>query len=99
MSASNVAAVPAAKVEANQVLVQGRVEDVREWESGDTSGYVTTVKLPAADQYSSAATVEVSSRRKIGKGGEEIRILCNLGGFRKRVNGKDFVNMRLVAVE
>jgi hypothetical protein len=105
MAGENVARMPAQQqVSVNHVVVAGRVERFRDWESDSgTSGYVTIVKLPAPDEYSSAQTVEVSSRKKLGKQGDEIKQLCRLGGFLKKGRGDngpyEFVNMRLVAVE
>lgn len=102
MSSVQAVAAPAS-IKANEVLVSGRIDDVRDWESGDSAGYVTRLRLPAADEYSSAATIEVSSRRKLGKAGEEIRVHCRLGGFLKRGKGQngsyELVNMRLTVIE
>lgn len=100
---SAVQAVAPAMIKPNQILVMGRIDGVREWEAQDSGGYVTKVRLPAASEYDSAAVVEVSSRRKLGKEGEEIKMLCTLGGWIKRGKGEkgayEIVNMRLTAVE
>lgn len=89
----------------NQVLIMGKVVSFRDWESDDgSSGYVTRLRLPAASEYESAHTVEISSRRKLGKQEDEVKLLCRITGFVKRgknQEGKayDLVNMRLVGLD
>lgn len=98
-----VQAVTPSSVKPNQILISGRIDGVRDWEGQDSSGYVSKVRLPAASEYDSAAVVEVSSRRKLGREGEEIKVLCSVGGWIKRGTGAkgpyEIVNMRLTAVE
>lgn len=98
-----VQAVTPSSIKPNQVLIAGRIDGVRDWEGQDSSGYVSKVRLPAASEYDSAAIIEVSSKRKLGREGEEVKVLCTLGGWIKRgenARGKyEIVNMRLTAVE
>lgn len=100
-----VQAVAPSSIKQNQALIVGRIEGMREWDGADSSGYVTKVRLPAPDEYSSAALVEVSTKRKLGKEGEEIKVLCSVSGWLKRgvslvtKEPYEIVNMRLTAVE
>ncbi len=67
----------------NQALLAGRVNSVRK---ADDTVY-TEVTLPAPDQYSQPAVVEVRSRKRLAQAGETIEVLVTCGGYR----GKSFV--------
>lgn len=67
----------------NQALLAGRVNSVRK--SDDT--VYTEVTLPAPDQYSQPAAVEIRSRKRLGQVGETIEVQVICGGYR----GKSFV--------
>ncbi len=97
-----VESVPSVSHRPNLVVVQGRIESVEEFSNGE--GYITEVKLPAQDEYESAQTIEVLSKRKFGKPGEICKQTCSLGGFvrsGKKEDGKVWrmVNNKLRAVE
>lgn len=70
----------AVAVKPMQVLVQGRVESVRRYES---SSY-TLVKIPAPDEYSNPSTVEIRSKQRFAEIGESIKVICVLSGYAKR---------------
>lgn len=67
----------------NQALLAGRVNSVRK---ADDTVY-TEVTLPAPDQYSQPAAVEIRSRKRLGQVGETIEVQVVCGGYR----GKSFV--------
>jgi len=67
----------------NQALLAGRVNSVRK---ADDTVY-TEVTLPAPDQYSQPAAVEIRSRKRLGQVGETIEVQVICGGYR----GKSFV--------
>ncbi|HQR02501.1 MAG: hypothetical protein JSR19_01380 [Proteobacteria bacterium] len=87
-------------IKANQILIVGRVEDVRRWESGD--GCTVTVISPAPDEYSQPNTYEIQTtgRAQVRKG-DDFKQLCTLSGWMKkgRDPGQKFNNLRLRAVE
>ncbi|GAQ30846.1 single-stranded DNA-binding protein [Ralstonia insidiosa] len=84
-------AVGAAKpntVKPMQVVVRGRIESTRSFEG---TRY-TRIMTPAADAYSRPQVVEVRGKQRLGERGEEVTVLCNLGGFQRkpyRVTNKD----------
>lgn len=67
----------------NQATLAGRVNAVRKAEDA----VFTEVTLPAPDQYSQPATVEIRSRKRLGQVGETVEVQVACGGFR----GKSFV--------
>lgn len=67
----------------NQAFLAGRVNAVRKAEDV----VFTEVTLPAPDQYSSPATVEIRSRKRLGQVGETVEVPVACGGYR----GKPFV--------
>lgn len=67
----------------NQALLAGRVNAVRKAEDA----VFTEVTLPAPDQYSPPATVEIRSRKRLGQVGETVEVAVACGGYR----GKSFV--------
>ena len=71
------------QIRLNQALLAGRVNSVRK---ADDTVY-TEVTLPAPDQYSQPAAVEIRSRKRLGQVGETIEVQVICGGYR----GKSFV--------
>lgn len=71
------------QIRLNQALLAGRVNSVRK---ADDTVY-TEVTLPAPDQYSQPAAVEIRSRKRLGQVGETIEVQVVCGGYR----GKSFV--------
>ncbi|MBP4045187.1 MULTISPECIES: hypothetical protein [Chromobacterium] len=67
----------------NQSLLRGRVNTIRKAEEF----YFTEVTLPAPDEYSQPAVVEIRSRKRIGQAGDTVECLIGCGGYR----GKSFV--------
>ncbi|AWY68326.1 single-stranded DNA-binding protein [Burkholderia thailandensis] len=63
-----------------QVVVRGRIEAQR---SFDGVRY-TRITTPAADQYSRPQVVEVRGKQKLGERGDEVTVICMLGGFQRK---------------
>lgn len=62
------------------VLVRGRIEAKR---SHDGIRY-TRILTPAPDAYSRPQTVEVRSKANLGERGEEVSVICKLGGYSRK---------------
>lgn len=82
---SSVSAVSPQTIKPGQVLVIGRFSAVRKHQ--DT--FYHLAQLPAPDEYSSPATVEVISKTRLGQTGDDCRVLCRLGGFKRTWQQKD----------
>lgn len=98
---ASLAATEAPRLKPNQVFCKGKIEAVED-NKGDT--VYTTVVCPAADAYSSPAVVQIWSKRRIGREGDEVSLLCQIGGYRNKFTTRDNkevvgVRMHLVAVE
>lgn len=89
-----------------QVLVEGRIEYSSRFEGKTTSRIIS----PAADRYSRPAITAVRSKSSLGTAGDEVSVLCRLGGYTRkafRATDKDTgevkfvtpVNMTLDAIE
>lgn len=75
-AAEKVVAAPAPM----RVVVVGKVERCRRHEGR----WYTAVLVPAEDEYSSPARVEVRSRERLGGEGDPVRVTCRLGGYARR---------------
>ncbi|ALF90439.1 MULTISPECIES: hypothetical protein [Ralstonia solanacearum species complex] len=69
-----------ASIKAMQVLVRGRIEQMRAHEG---TRY-TRIMTPAPDAYSRPQIVEVRGRQKLGERGDEVTVLCSLGGYQRK---------------
>jgi hypothetical protein len=65
-----------------QSFLKGRIDGVRRFTGAQGNVVLTLLILPAVDEYSSPAVVEVSSRQPIGKAGEEWEGYVQVGGYR-----------------
>lgn len=63
-----------------QVFVIGKIDAHRRYES---STY-TRIIAPAPDVYSRPSTLEIRSKSKIGEVGEEVSVVCKLGGYSRK---------------
>lgn len=81
MSTEQTAAPTAAqKMKPMQVFVRGRIDSSRSFEGVR----YTSVLAPALDQYSSPQIVEFRSKQQLGQKGEEVALLGQLGGFKRK---------------
>lgn len=63
-----------------QVAVVGRVESSHRHENKT----YTRVICPAVDAYSKPQLVNLRSGRSIGRAGDEVSVLCTVGGYARR---------------
>jgi hypothetical protein len=63
-----------------QVVIAGRVQKVRRNE-GKT---YTVVLAPAVDSFSRPTPLEVRSKQRFGEIGEDVKVVCVVGGYGKR---------------
>jgi hypothetical protein len=77
---SKVETKAAAALPVMQVRVSGRVEKSRVYEGKR----YTQILTPAPDAYSRPQLVEVRSKSKVGEAGDEVSLVCLLGGFSRK---------------
>lgn len=103
-----VAQAPSLKV--GQALIVGRIERSTRKQGRDGVYFLTLVKQPAPDEFSSPSTVEISSNHALGQKGDAIRQVVTVGGYPRTYTTKpsrDFpegenvytADIRLSAVE
>jgi hypothetical protein len=63
------------------VRIVGRVDFVKQGQSKGKPSFLTLIKTPAADPFSSPSTLEVRSTARLGSVGEEVEIFANLKGY------------------
>lgn len=73
---------------AGQAFLAGRISSRRKMNTQDGSMFLTVVKLPAPDSFSSPATVELQSRSPIGAAGEDWSGFVMLSGFSNNFDSK-----------
>ena len=83
---SNVAALPQSDqvtfpMGIAEVMIEGRIYRSVRKNGKDGPFFVSLVKMPAADKFSSPSTVEIVSPRELGKRGEEVSVTCRVGGY------------------
>jgi hypothetical protein len=86
-TAAQVAKPPSLKP--NQVLITGRIDSVRTYDSQGRRTFEHRVVLPAVDQYTSPSYVLVQAPLKLGAVGDDAKVICHLGGFRDRYRSKE----------
>lgn len=70
-----------------QAFLVGRIASRRKSKDGKT--VFTHIQLPAPDEYSHPAFVEVASQAAIGVPGDEVRVMVRIGGSKRTFDGKD----------
>lgn len=80
------------------VQIKGRVASVRRTSGQNGPVFVHIVKLPAADAYSSPATVLVRSSQRHGDQGDPFDQLCQVGGYGRTYQTTDDETGRKVSV-
>lgn len=68
----------------NLAVIFGRIEEVTALDNG---GFDTAIAIAADDEFSSPSFVHVYSDKRIGQKGEMVEQLCQVRGFRQRING------------
>lgn len=80
-AAQQVASLPAAQVPNGVCFISGRIERSTPKTGQHGRYFVTLVKMPAPDQFSSPATIEVSSESQLGARGDEVRLKVRVFGY------------------
>lgn len=94
---SAVANIQEAKKQPEMIVrVVGRINNIT-----DGKDYVFfEIACKAVDEYSMPPVLNVSSRRSLGRVGDNIDILCHLGGYPRKGNqGGRFVTNTLTVIE
>jgi hypothetical protein len=60
--------------------ISGRISAVDAWPVKNPIRYTTLVRQPADDEYTTPATVELSSTHSLGKEGDVIQVQCSVSG-------------------
>jgi len=63
------------------VRICGRVDFVKQGVSKGKTTFLTLIKTPAPDPFTSPSTVEVRSTARLGSVGEEVEVFANLKGY------------------
>jgi len=63
------------------VRILGRVDFVKAGQAKGKPSFLTLIKTPAPDPFTSPSTVEVRSSVRIGSVGEEVEVFANLKGY------------------
>ena len=83
MNAPVASIAPSLKV--NQMFVQGRIENVTNFE-GKFEHIIVT---PAPDAYSKPALMRVNATSRLGTKGEEVKVLCAFNGWANDYKNKN----------
>lgn len=67
-----------ARMPVGKVLFRGKVDSFRVHEGS----HYTEILTPAEDEYSRPQVIEIRSKRRLGRPGEVIEVLCRAGGYR-----------------
>lgn len=59
----------------------GRIESVVQSNTSEGRRFRTLLRLPAADAFTSPATVEVRSTERLGGAGDEVSVVVRVGGY------------------
>lgn len=76
----NVSPIASKALAPMEVVIKGRIDAKR---SHDGTRY-TRILTPAPDAYSRPQTVEVRSKANLGDRGDEVTVLCKLGGYTRK---------------
>lgn len=71
------------------VRLTGRIEQVRAITTTEGRVFMHLVRLPAADAYSSPATVNIKAREKMGSEGDDFSADCQVGGYGRSYQTQD----------
>ena len=68
--------------------LRGRIDYVRSITSRGQRAFRVLLKLPAPDEFSSPSTVEIRSLERFGNVGEDVSVICEVGGFPRSFEAK-----------
>lgn len=72
-----------------EALVAGRIVGVRSISTQNGKLWLTLVKLPAPDEFTSPQTIELRSKDRPGSMGEDLRCKVRIGGFGRSYDKTD----------
>lgn len=81
-----------------RLLLRGRISGVRSISGRDGQIWLTLVTLPAVDEFTRPPLVEIQSRQRIGKMGDDFHGACVLGGYANNYETKDRETGEMTAV-
>lgn len=79
-------AKPAAN--SNKAMIVGRIDSVRSYPTQNGDRYETRVIQPAADEFSSPSSVAITSKKRIGGKGEDVKVVVDVAGFKDSYTDK-----------
>lgn len=88
------------KVSLHETMIEGKIASIDQPQNSDYTYY--TFNLPAKDQYSLPAVVQVSQSSKdrpFGRVGDLLRIKCAVSGFPRRSGGNTYITNVLTYLE
>jgi hypothetical protein len=84
----------------HESIIEGRIQDVQQPENSDYRFY--EFALPANDEYSLPATIQVSqpqSARPFGRAGDMLRVRVSISGYPRRAAGRKYITNVLNYIE
>lgn len=82
MSDPQIPAATAAKLQANQALIVGRIDASRSFEAQGKRIFETRIVQAAVDQYSSPTSIAVQSFNRLGTVGDDVKVLVQVQGYK-----------------
>jgi len=76
-------------VQKGVALISGRIVAKRAISTQAGRQYLTVIKLPAPDQFTSPATIEVRSAQPLGEHGEDVHFKVRVGGYGRSYSKTD----------
>lgn len=76
-------------VKLGEALLSGRIVSARAIKTQDGRVFLTLVKLPAPDEFTSPQTIEVRSTERLGEVGSDWRGKVRIGGYARQYNTTD----------
>ena len=75
-------------MKANQAVIVGRIDTVRQFEMQGKRTFETRVIQPAEDSFTSPTAVGIQSFNKLGSSGDDVKVLVSVQGFRDSYKDK-----------
>jgi hypothetical protein len=72
----------------NKAMICGRIDSVRSYPTQNGDRYETRVIQPAADEFSSPSSVGITSKKRIGAKGDDVKVVVDVAGFKDSFTDK-----------
>lgn len=79
----------ARKAPVPSIRIAGRVQQVTQRTGQNGTTFLTLLRTPAVDEFSSPGTFELRSKRRLGSEGQMIELDCELVGYSRSYERKD----------